>query len=108
MGLAVHTTASTAEIWVIVVAMSILTFILAAAPALGGWLQRRASENRPDRLERPAQAAGDVAASEPHAGPVAVPPQRSGAAGEAGAGAAPYAGSGARRDGRSGREAPGR
>ena len=95
MGLAVVTTASTAEIWVIVVIMSILTFILCAAPAWANWLQQRAASDT--RARRGAQAqAGEVRAQ---AGDVAVPPPRSGQPGEA---ELPYAGSAAKRDGEPG------
>ena len=90
MGLAVQTTASTAEIWVIVIVMSILTFVLCAAPGMGSLLQRRAAANRTARPDWPAEEAGGVA----------VPPPRSGQRGEA---ELPYAGSGAKRDGEPGR-----
>ncbi len=114
MGLAVETTASTAEIWVMVIVMSAVTLFLAGAATFGGWLQRRAprSAQSPTRawaVAENAQAGDTVGEVEPGmpteaagplgptgAGQVPVPSPRSGEPGEA---AAPYAGSGAKRDG---------
>jgi hypothetical protein len=96
MDLAVQTTASTAEIWVIVIVMSIVTAILCAAPAWGDWLQQRAASAQRARRDSQVQ----VQAGEAQAGGVTVPPPRGAQRDEA---ELPYAGSGAKREGEPGR-----
>src|SRR5690348_3473239 len=95
MGLAAATTASTAEIWVMVIVMSAVTFFLAVAATFGAWLQRRAPREpqspgvrwAESEAVQPASGAygpdGEALPGWPAAaGPLSVPPQRGGEAGE--------------------------